>query len=59
VLEEFGCDDHHSALAESAQRSLLFDPCLLNGVKRVFRFAGREALCFAHRAGKPSSVVTS
>ena len=44
AFEQFGRLDHHPVLAKPALRSLLLDPGLLNRVKHVFRFLGREAL---------------
>src|SRR5690349_8619209 len=52
ALEKFGGDDHHSTLAETAERSLLFDPRLLNRMQRVLRFVCRKAFLFCPARGQ-------
>src|SRR5262245_16013319 len=52
ALQQFGGDDHHAALAETAERSLLFDPGLLDGVKRIFRLLGRKTFLLRPSCGQ-------
>ena len=51
-FEEFGGLDHHAVLAKSALWSLLFDPCLLDGMKRVFGLLRRQALLLGPARGQ-------
>ena len=54
--EQVGGLDHHAVLAVAAMRHLHIDPRLLQRMQRRRR-SRRTALCAAHRAGRPSSVV--
>ena len=51
-FEEFGGDDHHSALAEAAERSLFGNPCLLDRVKHVLGLIRRKALLLCPACGQ-------
>ena len=44
LLQQFGCLDHHAALAETTQRRLLFNPRLLDRVKSLFCVRHRQIL---------------
>ncbi len=52
AFEEFGGLDHHAVLAKSALWSLLFDPGLLDGMKRIFRLLRRQALLLGPARGQ-------
>src|SRR5579862_8219095 len=52
ALQQLRGNDHHSALAEPAQRSLLFDPGLLDRMQRLLRLFRREPLQFCPSRGQ-------
>ncbi len=52
VFEKLRGDDHHTVLAEAAERSLLRDPGLLNGMEHRPGVVRRKTLEFGPTSGK-------
>ena len=52
VFEKLRGDDHHTALAEAAKRSLLRDPGLLDGMKHRLGVVRRKTFEFGPTSGK-------
>ena len=53
ALQQLGGLDHHAVLAEAAQRRLLLDPGLLDGVKRLLSVGLGQALLLRPSCGEP------